>query len=127
MKKIILICIIFSIPVLSQVDTLSLSAGDSISNLYEFDGNNALWFTVPSTFDGTTVTWMVSAYESRDSLVVLHNKSNNAEIKFTVTPGRSYVFSPLTDFPLQFWGAIKSDSTATGKDIFKIRPGNYTN
>lgn len=117
--------LLFTVVAFAQEDYLLLSDGETVTELYKFNGNNALWLTVPTTFDGDSITFLISAYESLDSLKELFDFDQVSVLKKAVVPGRTYTFYPPETFALQYFGAIKSNTAASGSELFRIRPGIY--
>ena len=125
LKKIVIIMVLISGIAFGQMDNIVQKSGEKISELYPFNGSNGFWFKVDPNFNGSKITWLVSAYNNKDSLTALKDQYNDTLMVFTVTAGDSYMFYPPKSFAMKLWGAMMSDVPADKNFTHRISKGKY--
>lgn len=110
--------------------------GGTVSSVYDLGvayvnnvevNNKLISFTIPSSFDGTTIK-VYTCNTENGTFYTARPSDSDADISISVTAGETY-FPVIQDFYwLQRYIYFESDVSATGADTLGVdKKGTYTN
>ena len=131
MKKIVLIlALIFVRSVNAQITAVTTSGqyDTEIFDLNSISPSSGIpvifCFTVPTTFDGDSITVFTFPINTSKSLF-FKGTYEEETLRLKVRPGETVVLPPAKFYYLQRFCFLRSNDPASGNDIFSIYAGNY--
>lgn len=96
--------------------TVDISEDDDLTNAFDARPGAIYGLVVPSTFDGTTISFVVSHDDS--TYQALYDTTNSL-VSMTVAASRSYDL-PTELASWQFWKIVTGSAQTTGDTVFVV-------